>query len=130
MRRNAGGHAHGDAFRAVHQQGGETCGQHQRFAFAAVVVVAEIDGFFFNVGQHFVGDFRHADFGVTHGCGGIAVHRAEVALPVHQHIAHGKRLRHADDGLIYRGIAVRVVFTDNVADHAGGFFVCAVPVVF
>ena len=130
VRRDVGCHAHGDAFRAVYQQRGKAGGQHQRLLLAAVVVVAKINGFFFNIRQHFVGDFCHADFGVTHGGGGIAVHRAKVALPIHQHIAQRKGLRHAHDGLIHGRIAMRVVFTDYIADYAGGFFICAVPVVF
>src|SRR5690606_38511295 len=68
-------------------------------------------------------------FGVTHGRGAVAVDRAEVALAVDQHVAHGEILRHADDGVVDRLVAVRVVLTDNVADDAGGFLVSAVPVV-
>ena len=130
VRRNIGGHAHRDAFGAVYQQRGDARRQNQRLAFTAVVVGAEINRFFFDVRQHFVGDFRHADFGVTHRRRIVAVHRAEVALPVDKHIAQGKGLRHAHDGHIHRRIAVRVVFTDHIADHAGGLFIGAVPVVF
>ena len=32
-----------------------------------------------------------------------------------------KRLRHADQGVVNRGVAVRVQLTHDVADHAGGF---------
>ena len=67
-----------------------SAGQHQRFLFAAVVVGAEIDGFLVDVGQHFVGNLGQADFGVTHGGGVVAVHRTEVALAVHQHVAQEK----------------------------------------
>ena len=38
-------------------------------------------------------------------------------------------LGHAHDGVIYRRIAVRMVFTNDVTDHAGGFLVGLVPVV-
>ena len=76
-----------------------------------------------------MGDFAHAYLGVTHGRGGIAVYRAEVALAVHQHVAHRKRLGHAHNRVIDRGITMGVVFTDHVAHHPRGFFVGLVPVV-
>ena len=82
VRRNVGRHTDGNTRRAVDQQRGEAGRQHQRLMFATIVVRAEIDGFFFDIRQHFVGDFRHADFGITHGRGTVAVNRTEVALTV------------------------------------------------
>jgi hypothetical protein len=76
-----------------------------------------------------VRDARHAHLGVAHRRRRVAVHRAEVALPVHQHVAHRERLRHAHDGVVDRGVAVRVVLTDDVADDAGRLLVGLVPVV-
>ena len=98
--------------------------------FAAVIVGTEINGFFFNICQHFMGNFFHADFGITHGSCGQAVDRTEVALAVDQYITHGEVLRHADDGVVNGYIAVGVVFTDNVADDTGRFFIGGIPVVF
>jgi hypothetical protein len=76
-----------------------------------------------------VRDARHAHLGVAHRRRRVAVHRAEVALPVDQHVAHRERLRHAHDGVVDRGVAVGVVLTDDVADDAGGLLVGLVPVV-
>jgi hypothetical protein len=100
-----------------------------RLGLGAVVVGHEVDGFLVDVGQQLVGDARHAHFGVTHGRRGVAVDRAEVALAVDQQVAHGERLRHAHDGVVHRRVAVGVVFTDDVTDHAGGLLVGLVPVV-
>ena len=61
--------------------------------------------------------------------GGVAVHRAEVALAVDQQVAHRERLRHAHDGVVHRRVAVRVVLADHVADDARGLLVGLVPVV-
>ena len=55
--------------------------------------------------------------------GVIAVDRAEISLPVDQRIAHRKILRHADDRVVDRRVAVRMIFTDHVADDAGRFFI-------
>jgi hypothetical protein len=114
---------------AVDQQVGQPAGQHQRLLLAAVVVGAEVDGLLVDVGQHLVGDLRQADFGVPHGRGVVAVDRAEVALAVHQHVAQTEVLRHAHDGVVHRGVAVRVVLADHVADDARRLLVRPVPIV-
>ena len=50
----------------------------------------------------------------------IAVDRAEIALPVDQRHAHGEILRHAHQRVVDRLVAVRMIFTDHVADDARG----------
>ena len=82
MRRNAGGHAHGNAFGAVDQHIGKTGGQNGGFFVFAVIIVLKINGVFVDIGQKVGCRLIHADFGVAHGGGVIAVHRAEVALAV------------------------------------------------
>src|SRR5690606_138111 len=59
----------------------------------------------------------------------VAVDGAEVALSVHQRVAHGEILRQAHDGVVNGGITVRVVFTDDVADDTGRFLVGTIPIV-
>ena len=39
-----------------------------------------------NVGEQLVPDFRHADFGVPHRRGVVAVDRTEIALPIDKHV--------------------------------------------
>src|SRR5690606_32841395 len=129
VRRNVGGHAHGDAAGAVDQQRRHLGRQHGGNLFGAVVVGHPVDGFLVQVGQHLVGQLGHAHFGVSHGCGAVAVHRTEVALTVYQQVAQRERLSHAHDGVVHSAVTVRVVFTDHVTDHTGGFLVRLVPVV-
>jgi OOP family OmpA-OmpF porin len=129
VRWDVGGHAHRDAGAAVDQQVGQARGQHQRLALAAVVVRAEVDRLLVDVGEHLVRDLRQADFGVAHRRGVVAVDRAEVALAVHQHVAQRERLGHAHDGLVDRGVAVRVILAHHVADDARRLLERAVPVV-
>jgi hypothetical protein len=50
-------------------------------------------------------------------------------LTVDQHVAHGKVLRHANDGVIDRLVAVGVVLTNHVTHNTRRLFVGAVPVV-
>src|SRR5690606_25370723 len=81
------------------------------------------------VRQQLVGNACHAHFGVAHSSSGITVNGTEVALAIHQHVAHGERLGHADDGVVHGRVAVRVVLTDDVADHTSRLLVRLVPVV-
>ena len=127
--RDVGGHAHGDARGAVDQEVGETGGQHQGLFHGAVVVGHEVHGVLVQVLEEFVGQAGEAHLGVTHGRGGVAVDGPEVALAVHQRVAQGEVLGHAHHGVIDRGVAVGVVFTDDVADDAGALAVGPVIVV-
>ena len=93
--------------------------QDARFGFGLVVVRLEVDGVLVDVVQQQHGGLGQPRLGVAHRRRVIAVHRAEIALPVDQRHAHGEGLRHAHHGVVDRGVAVRVVFAHHVADHAG-----------
>ena len=95
--------------------------------FAFVVVRPEIDGFLVDIGHQLVRKARHAHLGVSHGCSVIAIDRTEVTLAVDKHVAQRERLRHADDRVVDRRVAVRMVLTDHVTDHAGRLLVRFVP---
>ena len=129
VRRDVRRHPDGDARRTVDQEVRNTRRQDQRFLLGAVVVRPEIDGFLVDVGQQIVPDARHAHFGVTHRSGVVAIDRAEVTLPIDQHVAQGKILRHPHDRVVDRDIAVRMVFTDHVTNDTRRFFIGFVPVV-
>ena len=116
VRRDIRRHADGDAGRTVDQQVGNPRGENDGLVFALIEVGSEIDGFLFDVGEHFLGDFRKARFGVAHGRGRIAVHRAEVSLAVDQRVAHVEILRHAHERVVHGRIAVRMEFAEDFAD--------------
>ena len=121
VRRDVGRHADGDAAGAIDQQIGEARRQHHRLVLVAVVVGLEIDGVLVDVGQQRHRRLAQPAFGVAHRRRGIAVDRAEVALPVDQHQAHREVLRHAHQRVVDRAVAVRMVFAHHVADHARRF---------
>ncbi len=129
MRRNVGRHAHGDAARAVDQQVGNTGRHDRRDHFGAVVVRHPVDGLFVQVGQQLVSQLGHAHFGVSHSRRVVTVDRTEVALAVYQQVAQREWLSHTNDGVVHSGVAVRVILTDHVTNHTGGFLVRLVPVV-
>ncbi len=124
--RDVGGHADCNAAVAVEQEVGQQRGQHRRFLEAAVEVVVPVDGLFFDVGDQRLGDAGQAGLGVAHGCRRVAVHRAEVALAVHQGVAQAEVLGHAGHGVVDRAVAVRVILAEHLTDDTGGLAVrCA-----
>src|SRR5262249_29531362 len=52
--------------------------------------------------------------------------RAEVAVAIHERVAERDLLHHPHQRLVHRRVTVRVVFTEHLADHAGGLLVGAV----
>ena len=117
--RDVGGHAHGDAAGAVDQEVGEAAGQDPGLLPALVKVGVPVHRVLLDVPEHLVGDLGHPGLGVPVGRRGIAVHGAEVAVAVHQGVAHGEVLGQTDQGVIHALIAVGVVPAQHVA-HAGG----------
>ena len=123
MRGHVGGHTDRNALRAVDDQVREAGRQNRRFFFGAVVVCDEINGVLVDIADHFNGEFVHSRFGVTHRGRFIAIDGAEVAVTVNQGVAKGERLGQTDQRQIQRGVAVRVIFTHDVADDTSGFLI-------
>ena len=65
-------------------------------------------------------------FGVAHRRGIVAVDRAEISLPIDEGIAQVEVLRHADEGVVDGGIAVRVVVLEHFADDTGALAIASV----
>ena len=95
--------------------------KHRRLHQAVVVIGLEVHRFFLDVGQHLLGDGSHSGFRITHRRRRIAVYRTPIPLPVHQGITHQKILRHPNHGVIDRHIAVRMIFSESVADNGVDF---------
>ena len=123
MRGNIRRHAHRDAVRAVHQKIGEAGGEHGRLRLVAVEVRDEIHRFLVEVFEHFRGELCQPRLRITHRRGGVAVDAAEVAVTVHQREIDGKVLRKAHQRVVHRAVAVRMVFTERVADDTGALAV-------
>ena len=126
VRRHVGGHADRDAAGTVGQQVREPARKDGRLLHAAVVVRDEIDCLLVDFTQHLHRQRSEARLGVAHGGRRVVARRTEVALPVHQRVAQRPRLRHPDEGVVDRRVAVRVVVTHRLGDRARGFRVPAV----
>ena len=119
VRRDVRRHADGDAGRAVDQQVRDPRRKRRRLLLGTVVVRYPLDGVLLDVlAQQLLGDPGQADLRVAHRGRVVAVDRAEVALAVHQRIAHGEVLRHPHHRVVDRSVAVRVVLAHHVADDA------------
>ena len=129
MGRNIGRHAHGDAAGAIDQQVRKPRRQNLWLGNRLVVIRLEIDRFPIDIFQQFFCRAVQPDLGIAHRRGTIAVHRAEIALTVHQHETHGEILRHAHHRVVNRGVAMRMVLTHDFTDHTRRFAVGPVPVV-
>ena len=125
VRRHVGRHAHGDAGRTVHQQVRVGGRQYDRFFGGLVVVGDEVDGLLVEIRHHLVGKRVEARLGVAHRRRRVAVDGAEVALAVGEHIAHVEVLRHADERVVDRGVAVGMVVAHHLADDLRALAVAA-----
>ena len=121
VRRDAGRHADRDPARAIGEQIGEQAGEHLGLLVLAIIGRLEIDRALVEPGHQLHRDRGQPRFGVAVGGGIIAVDVAEIALPVDERIAKREILREADHRVIDRLVAVRVIFADDVADHARRF---------
>ena len=116
-------HADRDAGRAVDEDVREVGGQDARLLQAVVVVRVKIDGVLVDVPQHLDRELAHPRLGVSVGGRGVAVDGAEVAVAVHEHVAHRKILREAHERVVHRNVAVRVVAAEHGADRIGALSV-------
>jgi hypothetical protein len=117
VRGNVGGHADRDALRSVDQQIGEPRRQDIGLTFGTVVVGREIDSVFVDAVEQSHGEVAEAALGVALG-GRREVGRTVVTLEVDQRVAQREGLRHADERVVDRGVAVRVIVTHHVAGDA------------
>ena len=90
-----------------------------------VEVGDEVDGLLVEVAHHLFGERLETRFGVAVRRGRIAVDRAEVPLAVDQEIAHVEVLREADERVVGRRVAVRMVVADDLADDLRALAVAA-----
>ena len=118
-----GSHPDGNSGGAVDEQGRYFGGEYGGFLEGIVEVVGKIDRILFDVRQDFVGDLPEASLGVAHGGGAIAIHGAKVALAIDQGVAQRPGLGHPHHGVVYRLVAVGVIFTQDLPHAPGGFFV-------
>ena len=114
--RDVRGHADGNAGGAIDKQVGKARGEHLGFLQRLVVVGLPVDGLLLEVGQKLHGRLVQSGFGVTHGCGTIAVDGTEVTMAVDERDAHGEVLCETHERVVDGGITMGVILTHAVTD--------------
>ena len=102
---------------------GSLAGSTWRLHARAVVVLDEVDGVLVDVREQLRGDRGHARLGVPHRGRWVAVDRAEVALAVDERVAQREILGEANECVVQRHVAVRVVLAHHLADDRGALAV-------
>ena len=125
VRGDVRGHADRDARAAVDEQVRERGGEDGGLRGGFVVVGDEINGVLAHVLHERRAQVGQAGLRVTHGGGRVALDAAEVALAVHEALAHDPRLGHVDHRGIDDGLAVGMVVARGVAADLGAFAVLA-----
>ncbi len=125
VRRDVGGHPDGDAGGPVDQQVRERRRENGRLFGGLVVVRNEVDGLLVEIRHHVVGERFEPRFRVPHRRGRVAVDRSEIALPVHQRVAHVEVLRHADERVVDGGVAVGMEVAHHLADDLRALAIAA-----
>ena len=121
VRRNVGRHPDRDAVGAVDEQIRKLRRQNLGLGVRAIEVGDEIDSVLVDVGEHPLGQAGQLTFGVSIRGGRVAVDGAEISLAVDQQVAQAERLRHADERIVNRHVAVRMVPREHLADDGGAF---------
>ena len=119
MRRDVGGHTDGDAGGSIEQQIWQARWQDHRLRFRPVVVRAERDGILVDFAYDRRAQRSQSTLRIAHRRRGVAVQGAEVAVSVDQGIPQGEGLRHPDQGVVERRVAVRMVAAHDVPDYLG-----------
>jgi len=121
VRRNRGGHAHGNPGRPVDQQIGKLRRQHRRLHVPLVIGRYIIHRVQLQVVQQQRRDGRQASFGIPHRSGRQAGDRAKVSLFIDQHVPQVPFLGHADQRRIDHAFAVRMIVAAGIAGDLGAF---------
>lgn len=114
-------HTYRYTFAAVYKKVRETGGKNHRLHQRVVEVRIKVHGVFIYVAEHFAGYFTESCFGVSLSRGGVAVYGTEVALSVYERNVYREPLRKSYQRVVYRAVAVGVIFTHNFTDDTGAF---------
>ena len=118
MRRDIRCKANRNAACPIHKQIREAARQQIRFLLRVVEIQAELHGILFDVSKKLQRKRRHACFRIAHRSCTVAIHRTEIAMPIHKRHLHIEVLRHAHHCIINRAVAMRMIFTKAIAHNA------------
>ena len=118
VRRYVGGKTYRYTRSAVDEKIGESARQYVRLLKTVVKVERERNRFFVEIAQHFHCYRGKPCLRITHCRRSVAVHTAEVAVSVYEHHTRIERLRKPYHRVVYAAVAVRMVFTEALANDS------------
>ena len=95
----------------------------------AIVVGAEVNSLFVQIGQQLVCNFGESDLRVAHGRSAVTINRTEISLSIHQQVSERKILSHSHNGVVDRLVPVRMIFTNHVSHDTSRLLIGTIPVV-
>ena len=124
VRRNVGRHADRDAGGPVQQHVRQSRRKQRRLLERTVEIRHPVGRSLAELREQHLGVAGQPRFRIAHRGERLRlVRRPEVALPVHDRVAIGERLRHQHQRLVAGRVAVRMELADHVADRARGLLV-------
>jgi hypothetical protein len=121
MWRNVRRHTDRDTDRTIQEKLRKFRREHGRLHMYAVEVRNEVHRVLLDIEHHLFRDRGKFRFGIAIRRRTITVERTEVSLPPDERVPKRKVLRHADHGLIHRGVAVRMVLPEHFTDDRRRF---------
>src|SRR3989338_2200079 len=121
VRSDISSHTDGNTQSSIQEKIWHGCGHNCRFGPSAIIVWPKINSVLVYITEKFGRKTRHFGFGITHGRGWIAVYVAKIALTIDQGISHGEILGHPYHRLVYSGISMRMIATEDISDDHGRF---------
>ncbi len=124
MRRNTRRHADCNSLGSVDQNIGNLDRKNQRFPFRLVKIRSEIHHVFIQIGKiGFLRYFFQPGFRITHRRRAVSFDGTEISVPVHKRHTLFKLLRHDNQCVINRTVAVRMVFSHRISYDTRAFSV-------
>ena len=119
MRRSARRHSYRDALRSVDQKVGDLDGEHFGLLFVLIEVGHKVHDIFVEIRQEsFFRDLFKPRLGIAHCRSAVALYVAEVSVSVDKRDLCFEILRHYDQSVIDRAVAVGMIFTHCIADDS------------
>ena len=119
---DAGRHSDCDSLRPVYKEIRHTHGKNKRLLLCLIKVRSKVNDILVQICKtDFLCKFRKPCLRITHGSRPISFDGSEVSVPVHKDLPLLEILRHDNERLVDRAVAVRMVFTHRISDNTGAF---------
>ena len=115
MRRNGGNHTNRNTICSIHEKVRNLNRKHFRFLLCLIEVGNEVNHVLIEITKEsLLGNLLKSGLGITHCSGAITFDGTEVTMTINKRQFLLEILRHNNQGVIDRGIAMRMIFTHGI----------------